>query len=118
MTPADEGTMAEQLVREAEAALRILPPNIKSRVQLEPQGEGHVGEQLLNLAQREKVDMLVLGTHPKKGLLARLTSTSHEVLASGLMSVALVPGEGLSAEALARSSPTSPRSMKERTHPT
>ena len=118
MTPADEGTMAEQLVREAEAALRILPPNIKSRVQLEAQGEGHVGEQLLNLAQREKVDMLVLGTHPKKGLLARLTSTSHEVLTSGLMSVALVPGEGLSAEALARSSPTSPRTMKERTHPT
>lgn len=116
MTPADEGMMAEALVREAEAALRILPPSIKSRVQLE-QGQGHVGEQLLNLAQRERVDMLVLGTHPKKGLLARLTSTSHEVLASGLMSVALVPGEGLSAEALARSSPTSPRTLKERAHP-
>jgi nucleotide-binding universal stress UspA family protein len=113
MTPADEGSMAEKLVREAEAALRILPSNIKSRVQLEL-GDGHVGLQLLELASREHVDMLVLGTHPKHGVLSRLTSTSHEVLAAGLMSVALVPGEGSSHEPLGRSSATSPRTMKER----
>lgn len=113
LTPTEEGLLAELLMREAEAALRILPPRIKSRVQLEL-GDGHVGEQLLNLAAREHVDMLVLGTHPKKGLLARLSSTSHEVLANGLMSVALVPGEGLSVEAMARGTPSSPRTMKER----
>ena len=61
--------------------------------------------------------MLVLGTHPKeKGLLARLTapSTSHEVLAHGLMSVALVPGEVPPQPALRRGTPTSPRTLKER----
>ncbi len=114
-TPADEGALAEELTREAEDAFRVMPANIKTRVQLE-QGDGHLGDLLLQLADREQVDMLVLGTHPKeKGLLARLTapSTSHEVLAHGLMSVALVPGE-VPPPPLRRGTPTSPRGLKER----
>lgn len=105
-----EASIAEQLTRETQAALEGLPPNITSRVQLEL-GRGHVGKLLLDLAGREQVDMLVLGSHGPRGLLARLRSVSHEVLLDGLMSVALVPGEGQGAEALARSAPTSPRTV-------
>ena len=118
-SPADDNTLTERLMGEAEAALRMLPPNIKSRVHLE-QGQGNVGEQLLELAAREHVDMLVLGTHPKHGVLSRLTSTStsHEVLSSGMMSVALVPGEGPSADSRSRSAATASRTLKERAHRT
>lgn len=115
--PIDEGALAEELTRDAEAAFRVMPQNIKTRVKLEL-GEGHLGDLLLSLAAREQVDMLVLGTHPKeKGLLARLTapSTSHEVLAHGFMSVALVPGELHPPQAIRRGTPTSPRGLKERT---
>ena len=92
MTPADEGAMAEELTTEAEGALRSLPPNVKWRVQLEV-GRGNLGELLLEMAAREQVDVMVLGTHQRKGLLSRLTSTSHQVLADAIMSVALVPSE-------------------------
>lgn len=114
LTEADEVSLSELLVKEAEAALRVLPASIKSRVQLEV-GRGHIGELLLNIAMREQVDMMVMGTHPgHRGMLSRLTSVSHEVLANGVTSVTLVPGEGVAPESLARSSPTSPRVMKER----
>lgn len=102
-----EASLAEVLTRETEVALSGLPDNVTSRVQLEV-GRGHVGALLLELARREKMDMMVLGSHPKKGLLARLTSVSHEVLADALMSVALVPADGPSVEAMARSSPPPP----------
>jgi len=92
MTPADEGAMAEELTSEAEATLRTLPNNVKWRVQLEV-GRGNLGELLLQMAAREQVDVMVLGTHQRKGLLSRLTSTSHHVLADAIMSVALVPAE-------------------------
>ena len=92
MTPADEGAMAEQLTSEAEGVLRTLPPNVKWRVQLEV-GRGNLGELLLELAAREQVDVMVLGTHQRKGLLSRLTGTSHQMLADAIMSVALVPSE-------------------------
>lgn len=107
----NEASMAEQLTRETQAALEGLPANVTSRVQLEI-GRGHVGALLLEVAAREQVDMMVLGSHGPHGLLARLRSVSHEVLAHGMMSVALVPGEGHVVEELGRSSPTSPVTMK------
>jgi nucleotide-binding universal stress UspA family protein len=113
MLESDEATLAEVLMQDATAALVGLPPNVTWRVQLEV-GRGNIGEQLLTIAARERVDMMVLGTHPQKGLLARLTSVSHEVLQNALMSVALVPGEGAPAEAMARATPSSSRGLKER----
>lgn len=101
-TDAEEASLAELLTKETEVALTGLPKNVKWRVQLEI-GRGHVGALLLELARREKRDMIVLGTHPKKGLLARLTSVSHEVLADALMSVALVPADSALADAMAGS---------------
>jgi nucleotide-binding universal stress UspA family protein len=106
-----EGSMAEQLTRETQAALEGLPGNVTSRVLLEI-GRGHVGAMLLDVAAREEVDMMVLGSHGPQGLLARLRSVSHEVLAHAMMSVALVPGEGHVVEELGRSTPTSPVTMR------
>lgn len=92
--PSDEEkeVMAARLLADTQAGLKGLPPNVRARVQLEV-GRGHVGGLLLSLAARERVDMMVLGTHPHRGLLGRLTSVTHEVLTNGLMSVALIPEE-------------------------
>lgn len=106
MLDADEVSMAELVTRDVTAALTGLPPNVTSRVQLEV-GRGQVGELLLGIAARERVDVLVVGTHPHRGLLSRLTSVTHEVLKDALMSVALVPADGPSLEEFARASPTS-----------
>lgn len=116
MLDADVVVLAELLKRDVRAALVGLPPNVTSRVQLEV-GRAHVGEQLLTIAAREQVDLMALGTHPQRGLLARLASVSHEVLLDSLMSVALVPTEGPSAEAIGRPAPASPRALRERAHP-
>lgn len=96
--PSDAETeaMSAQLVDDTHAALRGLPTNVQTRVQLEV-GRGNVGALLLSLAAREQVDVMVLGTHPHRGLLGRLTSVTHEVLTNGLMSIALVPDESPSA---------------------
>lgn len=80
---------AERLQRTTEMGLRGLPDNVRLEVRLEV-GRGHIGRLLLDLASRERRDLLVLGTHPH-GLLGRLTSVSHEVLAEGAQSVALIP---------------------------
>lgn len=92
--PSDEEkeSMAARLLQDAQAGLRGMPANVQARVQLEV-GRGHVGELLLSLAARERVDMMVLGTHPHRGVLGRLTSVTHEVLVNGLMSVALIPDD-------------------------
>ena len=109
LTAADQASLAELVTQEAEAALLTFPPHITARVQLEL-GRGHIGELLLGIAAREKIDLIVLGTHGRKGLLGRLTSVSHEVLNHAPVSVALVPSKGPTAEDLARSPPTiSPR---------
>lgn len=107
MLESDERSLVQMLTNDVRAALVGLPANVTTRVELEV-GRGHIGELLLGVAAREQVDMIVIGTHPQKGLLARLTSISHEVLQNAMMSVALVPGEGLSVGELARSEPTSP----------
>ena len=115
MLEVEEKSLAELLTNDVRAALVGLPANVTSRVQLEV-GRGHIGELLLGIAAREQVDMIVIGTHPQKGLLARLTSISHDVLQNALMSVALVPGEGEGAavEDLARSTPASPVAFRQK----
>lgn len=102
-SPADEATRqgvdapddalaarwAERLQRTTEQGLQGLPDTIKVKVQLEL-GRGHIGRLLLALASREQRDVLVMGTRPH-GLLGRITSVTHEVLAEGAQSVALIP---------------------------
>lgn len=91
----DKASMAEKLMTDAHAALRGLPENVTTRVQLEV-GRGNIGALLMDIAAREQVDVMVLGTHPHRGLLGRLTSVTHEVITNGLMSIALVPDESAS----------------------
>lgn len=113
LTEPEEAALSRLLAQEAEAALCTLPHTVRCQVDVEV-GRGNIGELLLTIAARQQVDMIVVGTHPRKGLLARLASVSSEVLNNALMSVAIVPGEGLAPEAIARGTPTSPRTLKER----
>lgn len=89
---AEKELMSTQLINDTHAALRGLPANVNTRVQLEV-GRGNVGALLMDIAAREQVDVMVLGTHPHRGLLGRLTSVTHEVITNGLMSIALVPDD-------------------------
>jgi nucleotide-binding universal stress UspA family protein len=56
-------------------------------------GLGRLGDHLLELSEAERVDLIVVGTHHKKGL-ERLTSISSIVLHYGHPSVACVPAPG------------------------
>jgi nucleotide-binding universal stress UspA family protein len=53
-------------------------------------GLGRMGDHLLELAGRERVDLVVVGTHQKRGL-ARLSSVSSVALHFGHASVACIP---------------------------
>jgi nucleotide-binding universal stress UspA family protein len=53
-------------------------------------GLGRLGDHLLDLAGRERVDVMVVGTHHKRGL-GRLTSVSSVALHYGHASVACIP---------------------------
>ncbi len=88
----DDGHQAmEQLVRgELEASLRRLPPNVRHQVHLEI-GQRHIAERLLAAAAQDQVDLLLVGTHPHQGSLARFQSVSRAVLGLAPMSVACVP---------------------------
>lgn len=76
---------------ELETALKGLPENVTSRVHLEI-GADHVADAILALAAREQVNLLVLGSHPDVGALARMRSVTHGVLVDAPMSVACIPG--------------------------
>ena len=101
-TAPEEGhaAISKLMQEETKAALGGLPANVKQRVHLE-MGVGHIGEQLLALANTEQVDVLALGTNPHHGPISLLRSVSHDVLMNAPMSVACIPGQlklpGLSA---------------------
>ncbi|MBL8914509.1 MAG: universal stress protein [Archangium sp.] len=84
--------LAKILYDETEAALVLLPDNVKRRVKLEI-GRHHIAGLLIDVASTEQADLLVLGTHRQHGLLGQMTSISHQVLADALMSVAFIPEE-------------------------
>lgn len=89
--PPEEGhaaivaTVKEELARE----LAGLPKNVAARVRLE-MGLGHTGEQLVEAANDEQVDLVLLGTH-RRTALGRLWSVSHHVMLQAPMAVACVP---------------------------
>jgi nucleotide-binding universal stress UspA family protein len=97
-----------------QGTLSGLPGNVTSRVHLELT-QGGAGEVLPRIAAREKVDLMVLETHSHPGLLARRISVTHEVIQHAASSLALLPSPEVHPEdELSRSSPTSPRSLRER----
>lgn len=82
--PQLEALITRDLAREFDA-----PPdaNVRYRSVL---GIGRRGDHLLDLAEREAADLIVVGTHPKSWL-DRLSSVSSVVLHFGHASVACVP---------------------------
>ncbi|MFT3708687.1 MAG: universal stress protein [Archangium sp.] len=84
--------LQQTLAEETEAALVLLPDNVKRRVRLEI-GRVHIAGMLIDIAAQEQSELLVLGTHRQHGLLGQMTSVSHQVLADALMSVAFIPEE-------------------------
>lgn len=92
--PDDElrARLVKVIGEETEAALLLLPDNVKRRVRLEI-GRRNIAGLLIDVASTERADLLVLGTHRQHGLLGQMTSVSHQVLADALMSVAFVPEE-------------------------
>ena len=59
------------------------------RVRLEP-GVGRIADHLVTLAAEEQVDLLVVGSHQRRGL-GKLWSVSHHALRLATMAVASVP---------------------------
>ena len=55
-------------------------------------GVGRIADHLVDLAAKEKVDLLVVGTHHRRAL-GRLWSVSHHALRLARMSVACVPSQ-------------------------
>jgi nucleotide-binding universal stress UspA family protein len=62
------------------------------------QGLGRIADHLVDLAAREQVDLLVVGTHHRRAL-GRLWSVSHHALRLARMSVACVPTQAAAATA-------------------
>lgn len=83
--------LAAQLLKEARAALRGLPPNVQHKVHLEV-GAHQIAERLLTLAAEVRADVFVLGSHPHHGPLGRFWSVSHAILSDAPMTVACIPG--------------------------
>lgn len=81
--------LATTMETELRAALANLPANVKVRTHLEA-GAQQIGEELLEIANEEQVDVVVLGTHRPRAL-GRLWSVSHHVLSLAPMSVACIP---------------------------
>jgi nucleotide-binding universal stress UspA family protein len=82
----------ETLVREeTEALVRGMPAQVTRTVRLEI-GIGQLSEQLTELANKTHADLLVMGTHRRRGL-GRLNSVSERALETAPMSVACVPLE-------------------------
>lgn len=108
--PADDEAhvaLSATLQAETAAALAGLPANVKHRVLLE-MGKGHVGEQLLAIAEREQANVFVVGIHADHKPLGKLRSVAHDVLANALMSVVCIPGGAALPATLPAERPTAP----------
>ncbi len=77
------------LENEVADLVRPLRPDEPVQVRLEP-ALGRAADPLVELAEREGVDLLVVGTHHRRGV-SRLWSVSHHAPRLAPMSVAVVP---------------------------
>jgi len=85
--------MREALTREILAQMEVKPGDPSVRVLLHP-SIGRQADPLVTLATAEKADLVVVGTHHRRGL-AKLWSVSHHTLRLAPMSVATIPSGAL-----------------------
>lgn len=87
---APDAEIEKLILRDLETRTGTIPGTggVSYRAQL---GVGRTGDHLLELAEHERADLIVVGTHHRRGL-GRLTSVSSIVLHFGHASVACVPG--------------------------
>lgn len=77
------------LARELASRIGTIPGS--GRIAFRPfRGMGRLADHLLELAEAERADLVVVGTHHRRGL-ARLASVSSGALHMGRMSVAVIP---------------------------
>lgn len=77
---------AAQYLRELEREIRGLGVTVRSETR-----EGRPAEQILHVAEREKVDLIVIGSHGcRESATFRLGSTAHQVIHHARQSVLLV----------------------------
>ncbi|MBN1205388.1 MAG: universal stress protein [Myxococcaceae bacterium] len=82
--------LRQALEQEAAALVEPLARDCKpARVRLEV-GMGRIADHLVSLAEKEKVDLLVVGTHHRRAL-SKLWSVSHHARRLATMSVVCVP---------------------------
>ena len=93
--PGSYQEVAPELVRALEQEVRTLVSPLEAmgqrpaRVRVEP-GMGRIADHLVALAAEEQVDLLVVGSHQRRGL-GKLWSVSHHALRLAKMSVVRVP---------------------------
>ncbi|MFP2913440.1 universal stress protein, partial [Pyxidicoccus sp. 3LFB2] len=89
--------LQQALEKETAALMAPLasPDGKGARIHVEP-GVGRIADHLVELAEREKADVLVVGTHHRRAL-GRLWSVSHHALRLARMSVACVSSEAMAA---------------------
>jgi nucleotide-binding universal stress UspA family protein len=83
--PALEEVLSGEVARE----VGILPPGASPQVKLRI-GMGWTGDQLVAMAEEEGADLLIIGTHRRKGM-GKLWSVSHHAVRNAPMSVASIP---------------------------
>ena len=85
--PALEEVLSGEVARE----VGLLPPGAAPRVRLRI-GMGWTGDQLVAMAGEEGADLLVVGTHRRRGM-GKLWSVSHHAVRNAPMSVASIPAD-------------------------
>ncbi len=81
--------LVKALDKDVRGQLQRLPDGISLRVQL-VLGLGHTGTHLVQAAEEAAVELLVVGSHQRKGL-GKLVSVSHHALRSARLAVASIP---------------------------
>ncbi|MFP2924015.1 universal stress protein [Pyxidicoccus sp. 3LG] len=86
--------LAQALEKETAVLMAPLAEGGKaSRIRVEA-GVGRIADHLVELADQEQVDLLVVGTHHRRAL-GKLWSVSHHALRLARMSVACVPAQAM-----------------------
>jgi len=83
--------LEEVLSGEVAHEVGVIAPGVSPRVHLRI-GMGWTGDQLVAMAKEEGADLLVVGSHQRRGV-GKLWSVSHHAVRNAPMSVASVPAE-------------------------
>jgi len=83
--------LEEVLSGEVAHEVGTFPPGVAPQVRLRI-GIGWTGDQLVAMAEEERADLLVMGSHRRRGV-GKLWSVSHHAVRNATMSVVCVPAE-------------------------